>query len=288
MRRFVLAFVLGACCPAAAMADWIADVEAGFLHDTNLNNAELKSDIRKDTALTASLSIGQFLQLTQSDSLTVTANVKGETYRHFSGMNNLVAGMTLSVRRKLAIGAAAPWVRVSASAARLDFQESVRDGWLYRAAIAAGKRFAQRWELQAEYSYEKRTGDHATRTVAALPGDVFDLTSHAVTLDARYSLSEKTLLFAAYTWREGDVVSTSAPNAKIFRASAALTRDPVFGPAARAYRLEAKSHTVSVGASQAISSHSAVNVSYQRQMTYAEGDNNYFKNIFAASYAHSF
>ena len=288
MRRLLPPLLLGICWPAGAMAHWIADVEAGFVHDSNLNNAQLKSDIRSDTALTATLAIGQFIQLTQSDSLTVTANVKSEAYQHYSGMNNVAAGMTFALRRKLALGATAPWLRLSASAARLDFQESVRDGWLYRAAMAAGKRLDERWELQAEVSHEKRTGDNAVRSSAALPGTVFDLKSHALALDVRYSFNEKTLVFAGYAWREGDVVSTSAPNAKIFAASAALVRDPVFGPAARAYRLEATAHTASLGMSHAITSYSALNVSYQRQMTHGDRDNNYFKNIFSASYAHTF
>ena len=288
ISRLLAAVILWTCCPAAAVAHWIADVDAGLLHDSNLNNAQLKSDIRSDTALSAAFSVGQFVQLTPSDSLTVTANAKAETYQHFSGMNNVSAGITIAVRRKLAVGAEAPWLRLSTSAARLDFQNSVRDGWLLRAAMAAGKRLSERWELQAEYSNEKRTGDNAVRTVAALPGDVFDVMSHAVSLDVRFSVTEKTLVFAGYVWREGDVVSTSAPNAKIFAASTALTRDPAFGTAARAYRLDAVTRIASVGVSQAIGPNSALNVSYQRQMTHGDGGNNYFKSILAASYAHVF
>jgi hypothetical protein len=154
--------------------------------------------------------------------------------------------------------------------------------------VASGKRLAQRWELQGEYSFERRTGDHAITVVPTLSGAVFDLSSHALTFDVRYSATGKTLLFAGYTWRDGEVVSTSAPNSKIFRGSTALARDPAFGANARAYRLDAISHILSLGVSQAMSSRSALNVSYQRQITHGAGDNNYYKNIFAASYSHSF
>ena len=288
MSRSLVLLVLAVCYPGCAAAAWIADVDAGFLHDGNLNNAELAQDIRSDRAVTASLSAGQFMQLDRDHSLTVTADVKGEIYHRFSGMNNIAAGATLGVRRKLGVGAAAPWLRLSASAARLDFNEDVRDGWLFRAGLSGGKRVAERWELLAEYSFEKRTGDDETPVSRNLPGNVFDLQSHAAAFDVRYSLSEKTLFFVGYTWREGDVVSSSVPNAKIFRASTALARDPVFGAGISAYKLDAITRTISVGASQALSPRAALNLSYQRQMTHGAGDNNYFKNVFTATYAHGF
>jgi hypothetical protein len=288
MTRLLVLLMLAASYAGPASAAWIADVDAGLLHDSNLNNAELKRDIRSDHAVTASLSAGQFVQLDRDHSLTVTADVKSEIYHRFSGMNNIAAGATLGLRRKLGVGAAAPWLRLSGSAARLDFNEDVRDGWLFRTGLSAGKRFAQRWDLQAEYSFEKRTADHATAVSRTLPGDVFDLESQAAAIDVRYSLTGKTLFFVGYTWRDGDVVSTSAPNAKIFSTSTALARDPVFGADARAYKLDAITRTVSVGISQAVSARSALNVSYQRQMTHGAGDNNYFKNVFGATYAHSF
>jgi len=288
MSRSPVLLMLVASYPGCAAAAWIADVDAGFLHDSNLNNAELKRDIRSDRAVTASVSAGQFIQLDRDHSLTVTADVKSEIYHHFSGMNNIAAGATLGLRRKLGLGAAAPWLRLSGSAARLDFNEDLRDGWLYRAGLSGGKRVAERWELRAEYSFEKRTGDDATPVVRNLPGDVFDLQSHAAAFDVRYSLSEKTMFFAAHTWREGDVVSTSMPNAKIFRTSTALARDPVFGAGISAYKLDAITRTFSVGVSHAVTSRSALNLSYQRQMTHGAGDNNYFKNVFAATYAHGF
>ena len=287
MRTPVL-LVLPFCFPTAAAADWIADVDAGVIYDNNLNNAELERDIRSDSALTASLSVGQVLQLDTDHSLAVTADLKSELYKHHSGMNNLTAGATLSLRRKLGLGAAAPWLRVSASGARLQFDESLRDGWLYRAGAAAGKRFAERWDVQVAYGFEKRTADNARPVIAALPGNVFDLRSHSLSLDLRYSASDTILLFAGYSWRNGDVVSTSVPNAKIFRASTALARDPVFPVGNFAYTLDAISHHAVVGVSVALNSHSSVNLSYARQITYGAGDNNYYKSLFAASYSYSF
>jgi hypothetical protein len=179
-------------------------------------------------------------------------------------------------------------VRLSASAARLEFKHDLRDGWLYRGGFAAGKRFAERWEVQAGYSYEKRTADNSRPTGGALPGNVFDLHAHVFAFDVSYSMSEKTLFFVSYNAREGDVVSSSPRNAKIRNGSTAIAADPVFGPNVFAYTLDATSHAINVGVSHAISARSSVNLGYLRQITHGDGDNNYYKNVFTASYSHSF
>jgi hypothetical protein len=271
-----------------ANADWIAHGEAGVAFDSNLNNAQLKQDIHDDASVRATLTAGQLLQLDRNFSLTLTAGVNGETYQRFSGMSNVSLGGTVALRRKFGLGSAAPWLRVSGSAARLQFNNDIRDGWLVRGSVAGGKRFAEQWEVQARYDLERRTGDRAARVIPTIPGNVFDLRSQTIALDLRYSASETTLLFGGYAWRDGDVVSTSTPNFKIFRASSAISPDPVFGPNNFAYRIDAMSHIATLGVSQGIGQRSALNVSYQRQMTHAERDNNYFKSIFAASYSYHF
>jgi hypothetical protein len=248
----------------------------------------MQRDIRSDRALTVSASVGQFIQLDRDHSLTMSLDLKTEQYNHFGGLSNVSTGAAIGARRKFGVGAAAPWVRVSASATHFDFNESVRDGWLYRGGLSVGKRIAERWEVQAEYSVERRTGDDAVPIVRALPGDTFDLRSQSATLDVRFSVSEQTLVFVGHAWRNGDVVSTSMPNARIFRTSTALSRDPVFGPGMFAYKLDAITHTLSLGASQALGTRSALNASYQRQMTHGAGDNDYFKNVFALTYSHGF
>ena len=285
MRRALPAVALLICC-TTARADWIVDVDAGVLHDSNLNNAE-RGRV-SDSALSALLIAGQRVQLTRDLSLTATAEFRGEAYRHVNGMDNISAGVSLALRRKLGLGAAVPWLRLDASAARLEYDVDVRDGWIYRASLAAGQRFAQQWELQARYGLEARTADQATAVVRGIPGNAFELRNHGAALDVRYSPNDMTLLFAAYGWRHGDVVSTSTPSRKIFGASSAITRDPAFGSDTFAYRLDGVSHLFSVGVSQAIGSSAALSLSYQHQITHAEGDNRYIKNVLAATYSHRF
>jgi hypothetical protein len=285
MRRALAAVSLLICC-ASARADWISDVDAGVLHDSNLNNAE-RGRV-SDSALFLVLIAGQRMQLTRDLSLTATAELRGEAYRHVTSMNNVSAGVALALRRKLGVGAAVPWIRLDASAVRLDYEVDVRDSWLYRASIAAGQRFADQWELQVRYGIEARSGDHDTAAVRGIPGDAFDLRNHGAVLDVRYSPGETTVLFAAYGWRQGDVVSTSTPSRKIFSASSAITHDPAFGTDTFAYRLDGTSHLFSAGVSHAIGASTALSLSYQHQITHADGHNRYIKNVLAATYSHRF
>jgi len=288
MERLLALAIVAACYSPAAVAEWIMEIDAGILHDSNLSNAEPKPDIRSDTALVLTLAAGPFVQLDRNLSLTWTADVRSETYHHFSGLTHVSAGTTVALRHKFGTGAAAPWLRLSASAARLEFNDNVRDGWYYRTALTAGQRWTERWDVHAQYSLDRRTGDHERAALRTLSGDAFDLASRTLTLGVRYSLTDATLFFASASWRDGEVVSTSTPTTKIFRSASAITRDPVFGANSFAYKLDAVSRLLQVGMSQAVDSKSAFSISYQRQITHAEGDNNYFKNVFAAMYTHSF
>jgi hypothetical protein len=288
MLREIAFIGLMTACSAVAHADWLLDFEGGVLHDSNLTNAQLQRDTKSDSAVTASFSGAHSTQLSRDFSVAVALDLRSEAYQRFSGMTNASAGTTLSVKRKLGVGAAAPWIRLSAAAARLEFNDRVRDGWLYGTALAGGQRIAQRWELQVRYSVDRRKGDNEIAALRTVSGDVFDLRAQTLTLDLRYALSDGTLLFAGYAWRDGDVVSSSTPNAKIFASSSAITPDAVFGPNHYAYKLDASSRLLNAGVSQVLSRRSALNVTYQRQVTHAQGDNNYYKNVFAATYAHSF
>jgi hypothetical protein len=284
---FVLS-VLATGTSGPARAERISDFEGGVSYDNNLNNAKFRSDIHGDLAFSLGTSQGVFSQINDTDSVTLTGDLKGQSFHRFSGMSNLSLGATLGYRRKIGMGAMAPWLSASASAARLKFENEVRDGWQYAAVIRAGRRIDEHWDLNAEYRFEKRTGDNANPEVPGISGAVFDLRGHSLGLNAGYAWNDKTLLSMSYSYRDGDVVSTSRPNAGIFHVSSAIAEDPVFGEGAYAYRLRASTQLVSLRLSQAISGNASINLGLQRQFTYGDGGNPYYKNLVDLSYLHSF
>ena len=284
-----LLLILSCGVPAPALAQSFVDLEAGALYDSNLGNGQLQQDVRGDLALTAAVSGGWLSILDKSTTLTLAADAKGQVFDRFGGMSNVSLGATLAARRKFGLGAAAPWLRLSLTGARLEFGNSVRDGWLYRAGLGAGKRVGERWEVRADGVFEDRTGDHAAPSDPERSGAVFDQTNRIFSLTVNCTPSDETVVTVAYAHRSGDaVVTTSAASASIDRVSSAETMDPVFGPDTIAYKLRATSHIWSVAVSRALGAHASVALNLQRQLTYANEGNDYYKTVVAATYLYSF
>src|SRR5262245_31306134 len=225
----------------AAEAAWIADLEAGLVYEDNVNLAEKARDTLSDTALGTSVSAGAVANVVNGSVVSLTGDVAGVGYTRFTGLTNLYLGATAPFRHKFGLGAAAPWVRVSGSGARLEYREDVRDGWRYRLATGSGKRLGERWEVRVEYAYDRRTAEHEVAITPRPPGDVFGRSSHTIS-------------------------STTPRNAETFAASTAVTLDPAFGPDAFAYEIGATTHLVTVGLSFALGPQSSLNLGYERQI----------------------
>lgn len=271
-----------------AGAAWIADVEVGLVHEDNVSLAEMERDIMSDTALSTSVAAGASMHLYDRNVFSLTGDVIANVYERFGGLSNFSLGVTAAFRRKLGLGAAAPWVRASGSASRLDYRNDVRDGWRYRLGTGVGKRFGERWDLRAEYAYERRMADHEIAVTARLPGDVFDQESHTLSFRVDFLYSEAISLSAGYALRIGDVASTTLRNAEIFAASSAVTADSVFGPGAFAYKVDATTHVLGFGLSLALGERSSFNLGYERQIGLGNGGVDYHNNVFRASFLYSY
>jgi hypothetical protein len=286
--RSLLWLLVATGAASMARAEMITEIGAGAFQDNNVSNAQLDRDIKRDSAVWASLSAGRLFDIGEDNSLTVTADLTAHAFNRYAGLSHASFGVSVADRMKLGLGAGAPWIMVSGHAARLQFREDVRDGWLYQAGLAGGKRIGERWEMQAAYRFERRTGEDTESEVPGLSGDVFDATAHNVLLDARYSYDDTLVVGLGYGWRRGDVVSTTQRNFTIFRASSAIADDPAFGDGAYAYRLDATTHSVSVGLSKAIDRHSSLNVGFERRLTYAAGGNDYYDSVPNVTYLYSY
>ncbi|MGH7268491.1 MAG: hypothetical protein ACREMB_27040 [Candidatus Rokuibacteriota bacterium] len=271
-----------------ADAAWIGDVEVGLAHADNVSLGEMERDIKSATALTTAVSAGASTLLGDSNTVFLTGDVLGTVHDRFSGLDSVSPGVTAAFRRKLGLGAAAPWVRASGSAARLEYRNDVRDGWRYRLGAGTGKRLGERWDLRAEYTFERRTADHETAVTPLLPGDVFEQESHTVAVRADFLYSAAVVLSAGYALRQGDVASTTMRNSAIFDASSAVTADDTFGPDRFAYKIDATTHILSLGLSLAVGGHASFNLGYEHQIGLGRGDIDYRNNVFRAGFLYSY
>src|SRR5580692_1868822 len=87
VRAGVLGISIGIAGPACA--DRISDVAAGASYDNNVSNGKFRSDVHGDLALEASTSQGVASQFTDSDSVSATADLRGQGFTRFDGLNNL-------------------------------------------------------------------------------------------------------------------------------------------------------------------------------------------------------
>jgi hypothetical protein len=286
VRITALGISIGIAGPACA--ERIADVDTGVSYDNNVSNGKFRSDVHGDLALEASTSQGIATQFTDSDSVSATADLRGQGFTRFDGLDNLALGGSLGYRDKFGLGALAPWISATLSAARLEYQNSVRNGWQYNAGLRAGKRFDERWDIGAEVTYDRRTADHTASLVPGISGAVYDIAGRSAGINAGYAWSNSLLLSASYAYRDGDVVSTTQPNRGIFFSSEAVAQDPAFGPGEFAYRLHASAQVFALRASQALGRNSSLNIGLLRQLTRGDGGNNYVKNVVDLTYLYSF
>jgi hypothetical protein len=279
-----LILVLGA---TSALADAILDVQVGTLYDSNLSRAQLEYDIKSDTAFQSSLSWGRFVPLANGLTLRATLDAAGEVYTRYAGLNNLSFGGSLGLRRKFGLGAFAPWISAWGSAARLDYQNSIRDGWRYELGLAAGKRLTASWDLGVDFRYSHRTADKNTSLVPGISGAVFDLQSHQIGLKSEYALTERLSLAGGYDYRRGDIASTTLRNFTIYTNSDAIALDPVFGDDTVGYRIFAVTRAWRFGLSYALGQSNSINLVAERWTSRARGGLDYYNTLVGASYVHA-
>lgn len=279
--------VLGAA-PYAARSDWTLGADASLRHDSNVGNAESRSDVVEDSTIGARLSIFQLFPLGDSYSVTVGGDLGGESYYRLTGLDNVSVDGALALKKKWGLGAFVPWARAGVSAGRLSYDDSYRNAWDYRATFATGRRIDERWNLWGEYAYERRAASPQEEVVPGLSGDAFSQSSHNAAVNLEYSLNERTFLALRILARHGDVVSTASPGPKIFFASSALAEDPAFGPESYAYRLTGTTYGFRAGISYSPTPHSLIGCGFERLDTHAYDDNDYIKSIAEITWDYSF
>jgi hypothetical protein len=272
-----------------ASAGWPDEVGFELRFDDNLTRAQLQRDIKSDTALLISAAAGTGYQLTDNGRLSLALTLSGSAYRHYQGLNNFTAGLELAYRWKFGLGPYVPEMRLSGSATRLEYRDAPRDGWLYLGELAFAKRVSQRLGLRMAYQVEQRESDMvADRLLPTIAADVFDLASRNLIFSGDYSLNPQYVLSAAYTIREGDIVSTTLRNLPVFLASSAIAADPVFGSERFAYKMDALTRGLSLGVSRVIGGQASFTLGYEHLDSRAEGGIDYEANLVRVTYLYRF
>jgi hypothetical protein len=265
--------------PNAARSDWTLATEAGVRHDSNVGNAQSYSEIVADTVTAVRVSAFQPFLLGEDYTVTVGGDLGGESFHNLGGLSNASLQGVFALKRKWGLGAFAPWARIGASAGRTDYDDGYRNAWIYRATLASGRRLDTRWNLWADYAYERRAANSQEEVVPGLSGDAFSGDSHTLAVNLECALSERFILTLRVSGRHGDVVSTTEPNTKAYVSAKALAEDPAFGDEDYAYRLVGTTFAFRAGINYSPTAHTLLGFGFSHLETHADGDNRYMKSI---------
>lgn len=288
LGKALICVILSPLAAPLAHAEWVGNVDLGIRHDSNINNAQLGSDIASDSVSSADLLATDFFALEDGNSVSITGQSKGEVFHHYTGLNNVALGAALGFRKKWALGPYAPWSGLSLSSQRINFTDASRNGWRNQVAISCGQRLFERWDVGAEYMLERRTAAPLAADQPGISGDVFSQTSRSMTLNAEYAWSERLFLTLGSLWRRGDVVSSARETSKIISSSQAIAADQVFGPDFYAYKMRGTTYGLDVDMTIAFTSRNLLRASISRQVTHAGGDNDYAKTVAMLSWTYHF
>jgi hypothetical protein len=274
-----------------AHAEWTLDAEAGLSYDDNLSNAFEADDRKADESLTAAFTGGFYRHLGDNTGISMGVVVDSEAYLRYSGLTNIGGGVRAQARQKMGLGTQAPWAALAARAIYRNYHYDYLDGWQYDVSATLGKQFTDRWSVRASMSYDRYEAEDLQPPV--LPGistAAYDTSGWTIALHAAFSMTEADTLSAAYSYRSGSITSVTPPELEILEYSDAIARDPVFGGTTPliAYRIDAKTDTLSLAWSRALGTRTAFSVaySYRRSTTDTEFDE-YYSNMLAIALGHS-
>jgi hypothetical protein len=146
------------------------------------------------------------------------------------------------------------------------------------ASASVGKSFSDQVTASINYGYTSTSADN----------DTFDTELHSIGVNGDYLLTEDWLLFASYTRYSGDIVATTRPNTYIIQQSDAIVSDPAYGPGRYAYRLDADTDVIKVGANYYLSENSSVELVYMRRDSDIGQYTDYSSNIYTLNYLFGF
>jgi len=284
----VLIVLSVACASGNAGAQWAVDAEAMRLYDSNVSHGQLAGDVVGDSLTRVSVAASRELYAAADSSVALTGDAAVTEYDRFGNLSNASLRATLAGRSKLGIGLTAPWLELSASAAREAYRATLRNGNRFAAALTGGRRFSESFDAQLGARYDRRRADNDVPDSIWTSGRAFDLQGRSLFAQANLAISPSLVASLGLSARRGDVVSTASETPLIWAAANAISPDPAFGDERYAYRLSgAATRSASLTLSWALDAHSSINGRVADEHTRAHGDFGYHSKVMAVHYVYS-
>jgi hypothetical protein len=207
-------------------------------------------------------------QLSRDISLEFGANAGLESCPKYDGLDRVLGGVQLAVRRKFGLGPYAPAVRAELSYTGSSFRESGRDSMRLDAALSWTKRWGDSWQTVVSGEFMRNDGrEH-----------VYDYQNRGLSLAAHYDLTEQWQLSGGvrrqwgeqitYAWLGGD----GANFPYVFDIWKNTTDSPTFGHNWSVYTIDAHADSFWFSLSPAIGDNRSLSLRMEQTSVVGRGE----------------
>jgi hypothetical protein len=239
----------------------------GAGYDDNVGNAAEDFDVLDSSFVAGAANLDHTRRLSLNTALLLRGALQAEYYEQFDGLSNgrLLAMARLSHRP--AGGFYMPTLAGWLSAAALEFNSALRDGFEYRGGMFVSEPLTTAIAARLGVAAAERMSD----------GEVFDLSTWSASVDLDWSIAPRLTLYGGYQFQDGDIVSTSTVPVKSCHPNCAgsgvLVDDAIED--LPIYRVEATTHLATLGFNVPLSPKLAVDGQLRRIDSETDGGTGY-------------
>jgi hypothetical protein len=227
------------------------DVETAINVDNNITRAERESDILDDRFLSIQLATSYLQWLNQNHRLIYRGFARGEFYDKYDKLSNVTAGVGATYQYRASGAFTEPTYGAFARVSIAEYKSDLRDSNLYTVGVSFRKPLTDRITYAAQLSYNKRDSDST----------VFDTAEASLLQNLDYALGENWTMYFTHNYLAGDVVSTAIPYLKVVNAAETINADDAFERGRFAYRIDARTHVVTLGTNFRINEQNSLDLS---------------------------
>lgn len=240
MGLALLLLATGARAEHHVRLHWSGDLGVG--HDDNVGNAAEDVDARDSAFVAAGVNLDYTRRISLNTGLLLRGGAQGEGYEAVDALSNArVLGMARLSHRPSG-GFHAPTLAGWVSAAALEFDSGMRDGFEYRAGVFVAEPLTTAISARLSLAASERRSAN----------EVFDLAAWNAGLNLDWAVLHALTLYGGYQFQDGDLVSSGSVPPKSSHlpggagsATAADNDDALDG--LFAYRIDATTQVATLG-----------------------------------------
>ncbi len=193
----LLAAIIGLSAPCVCAADPVMIASASTSWEDNITRCPDPDAARSAALYDITGSAEWRNQLNRDVALQFEADAGVETCPRYDGLDRMLAGVELSVRRKFGLGPLAPAFRAGLSFTGSSYRESFRNSTRLIAGLSWTKRWDESWQTVLAAEFLRNDGR----------AHVYDYQNQGLSFEVRYDLSERWQLAAGVRRQWGDQVT---------------------------------------------------------------------------------